>query len=225
MAVTRSQTARRGPVTRSQTAKNDHGQPKKSPPLFGLSTAKQRRHTRKPFRARALVRAPVKCPFPFLKLPAELRNVIYNLALVECHTIVMLVRPMTKQPALTRVCRQVRNECLPIYYGKNHFRCDLSDVKRKQTDLYDWHSCPCPHLLAIGNDNCMMLRHLIVFLRGPTARIIFFIEEINGLLHKNGIRLPKPLEHLEDEKLRKSRTNPTLLFRMEVPADDDLSRV
>ncbi|TKA72565.1 hypothetical protein B0A49_06034 [Cryomyces minteri] len=212
-------------ITRSQTAKIDHGQLKKSPPVSGLLTTKKRRHTKKPFRARALVRAPVKCPFPFLKLPPELRNVIYNLALVECHTVRMLVRPMTKQPALARVCRQVRNECLPIYYGNNHFQRDLIDYDRKQKDPYDWHNCPCPHLVAIGNANCMMLRHLTVVTRGPTARIIFFTEEINDLLHGNGIRLPEDLEYLEDEKRRKSRTNPTVLFRMKVPADDGSSLV
>ena len=60
---------------------------------------------------------PPSHPFPFQTLPSELRNSIYKM-------LVILERPIkidTVQPAITRVCRQLRAESLPIFYGNNIF--------------------------------------------------------------------------------------------------------
>lgn len=57
-------------------------------------------------------------PFPFLNLPAELRNRIHCFALASAS---VLHGGKTKQPPLTRVSRQIRSESLGIFYTKNWF--------------------------------------------------------------------------------------------------------
>ena len=64
------------------------------------------------------------------KLPAELRSYIYELAFTGPDgTNVLVVNGFQKenlvQPPLTRTGKQVRDESLPIYYGKTMFKLDL----------------------------------------------------------------------------------------------------
>lgn len=63
-----------------------------------------------------------------LALPAELRVYIYELVVIETHPLkptFMYSKPDDgKQPAVTKVSRQVRAESLPIYYEKNTFRVE-----------------------------------------------------------------------------------------------------
>ena len=54
------------------------------------------------------------------KLPAELRNRIYSLVLIENDTID--VDPLLSLPAILGVCRQLRLETLQLYYSSNDFR-------------------------------------------------------------------------------------------------------
>ena len=73
--------------------------------------------------------------YTFLSLPAELRNGIYELALIEVPMIpersilAYTTRPSyerpQKEPALTMTCRQIRRETLKIFYERNifEFRC------------------------------------------------------------------------------------------------------
>lgn len=68
----------------------------------------------------------------FLAHPAEIRNVIYELAMVDDRPIMIWGH---LQPVLTRVCKQVRSEALPIFYGANRFDID-PDSEHK----------PCEHL-------------------------------------------------------------------------------
>jgi hypothetical protein len=77
--------------------------------------------------------------FQFLKLSGEIRNAIYLLAVVcsggvrplsktEHRELKSLGLPQAKeyhrQPAITRVSRQLRHETLPLYYAKNVFHFD-----------------------------------------------------------------------------------------------------
>ncbi|CAK3928317.1 Hypothetical predicted protein [Lecanosticta acicola] len=56
----------------------------------------------------------------FLDLSAELRNKIYEDALVQPKGIKFRYDlSLLTQPALTRTCRQIRHESLPIFYGQN----------------------------------------------------------------------------------------------------------
>ncbi|KAK3705625.1 hypothetical protein LTR37_013233 [Vermiconidia calcicola] len=52
-----------------------------------------------------------------LRLPAELKNNIYELVLPRNRAITLDTR---RDPPLTRVCRTVRNESLPIYLGHSY---------------------------------------------------------------------------------------------------------
>ena len=73
-----------------------------------------------------------------LSLPAELRNHIWEYAVVEAKSI--KIRPVRNhkddnepietgaQPGITRVCSQIRGECLPMFYGQNTFRLYSANV-------------------------------------------------------------------------------------------------
>ncbi|KAK5006688.1 hypothetical protein LTR39_005595, partial [Cryomyces antarcticus] len=90
--------------------------------------------------------------FPFLKLPGELRNQIYRFALVH-HRVISVISKWEElaQPPLTRVCRQIRNESLPVFYGGNRFR--LYRDRCPEYVFICW-------LRMIGNNNCALLRQL-----------------------------------------------------------------
>jgi len=62
---------------------------------------------------------------PLGRLPPELRNLIYDLVLPKDGTIEFrsksrsLLQKKSTLPAITQVCKVLRNETLPIYYGNN----------------------------------------------------------------------------------------------------------
>lgn len=60
---------------------------------------------------------------PFSRLPQELRNEIYHLALIEEDTVQINteLHRVWKAPPLLHTCRQIRTEALPIYFGNNAF--------------------------------------------------------------------------------------------------------
>ena len=72
-----------------------------------------------------------------LTLPAEIRNRIFSLAVVRDEPIALTrltprgIRTRTTSvpapPSIARVCRQARNEVIPIYYGGNTFWLDRND--------------------------------------------------------------------------------------------------
>lgn len=87
--------------------------------------------------------------FPFLKLPAELRKVIYSMACaVEAPIFLQnsdkkssIMRgskdPNSKLPSMLSICRQIRNECLGICVRENAFRVDANRQRTRpytQTD-------------------------------------------------------------------------------------------
>lgn len=58
-----------------------------------------------------------------LSLPAELRNKIYRLSLLESRRIMIgSAYPLPSQPGLLQTCRQLRLESSNIYYKENRFR-------------------------------------------------------------------------------------------------------
>lgn len=100
----------------------------------------------------------------FLGLPAELRNIFYELVLktdsvlsfwpgqsdkIEVRVgrhklpaVRSIHRPWT-QPALTCVCRQMRKECLSIAYTGNTFEIEI--MVFKAACLYRWLQIPTGH--------------------------------------------------------------------------------
>lgn len=125
------------------------------------SVRRPRGRPRKKIRARASPTSPPDLPpapksFPFLKLPSELRDKIYDLVVVKrfhkqpickCGTnpnpqlsgfdvpkIGMKTRSGPFEPNLTKACKQIRNEILPILYGRNNFVIRLNDFQTQGMD-------------------------------------------------------------------------------------------
>lgn len=61
---------------------------------------------------------------PLSRLPAELRNYIYELVCVTDNPIIISFRYFWDPPMLLQTCRQLRAEAAPIYYGDNIFHAE-----------------------------------------------------------------------------------------------------
>jgi len=88
--------------------------------------------------------------FDFLALSAELRNRIYTFAVLLNPDLngtrnpgVLTVGDSPRQPPITRVCRQLRTESLPIYYVETAFNVDLTD----KLDLSGWAGGSTPDVI------------------------------------------------------------------------------
>ncbi|TKA72566.1 hypothetical protein B0A49_06035 [Cryomyces minteri] len=171
MAVTRSQTAKKL-VTRTTT------------PTESLGRKKRRRSGK---RSRRRVNPSVEQQSSgFFKLPVELRNQIYGLVHGPARVIHMRAYRENEQPPLSRVCRQLRNEYLPWYYGNNVF-FGIFYVYRPNQGLNHW-------LKRIGNDKCMMLRRLTVDTHGIALR------RVAKSLEQSGVRFAMPLRELTNKR-------------------------
>lgn len=91
---------------------------------------------------------------PFARLPAELRNHIYDLALVDAGRIEVNRNLSThwNPPPLLQACRQLRNEASPVYYGNNTFTIEHWNALKA---LETW-------LRAIGPDARGFLRKILM---------------------------------------------------------------
>lgn len=95
-------------------------------------------------------------PSAFERLPAELRNRIYHLALVEDEPIEvtdnfgLILKPYapSHQPALTRTSRQIRSETLPIYYGENAFLMGAGEADIYFATFFQW-TYPIEHHMKL----------------------------------------------------------------------------
>lgn len=79
------------------------------------------------------------------KLPAELRNRIYSLAVVlRSNEFIGLALPDTgptcPPPALARTNRNIRKEVMPIYYGENTFAVDIDSSRLMEKGFKIWAS-------------------------------------------------------------------------------------
>lgn len=110
--------------------------------------------------------------FPFLKLPPELRNRVYDLVLpnVDCDGDPISIR-LTQHP-LTRVNKIIRKETLAMFYSKNNFILEAPALEPAKTDLLEEHR-RLRFLRAVRLLVCSgyfdHIRHLdiLVFVRGP----------------------------------------------------------
>ncbi|KAK4990706.1 hypothetical protein LTR66_006747, partial [Elasticomyces elasticus] len=107
-------------------------------------------------------------PFRFLDLPAELRNLIYELVLISDQPITTNFAGSRRDhgssaaaeyslmpPPLAAVNKQIREEALPIHYGMNVF-----EFRNSWSGLY---AEPVGKTLkTIGPEGCSMLRYVTV---------------------------------------------------------------
>lgn len=68
-------------------------------------------------------------PDLFARIPAELRNQIFENALVQNDEILDITTP---EPDLARVSQKYRGEALGIYYRKNMFNCTIENYQHKK---------------------------------------------------------------------------------------------
>ncbi|KAK5680346.1 hypothetical protein LTS10_007273 [Elasticomyces elasticus] len=88
-------------------------------------------------------------PCRLLKLSAELRNSIYELVLLSDDFIDIRTE---LQPALAKTCRQIREECIQIYYGRSRFEFVTANAQDDALDgITHW-------LERIGSNHCRTLR-------------------------------------------------------------------
>lgn len=67
---------------------------------------------------------------PFNNLSAELRNLVWEFTVTNTNSDA--VNLSEEQPAITRTCKQIRNECISMYYARNEFKIDAIQEDR-------WH--------------------------------------------------------------------------------------
>lgn len=66
---------------------------------------------------------------PLLRLPAELRNMIYTLVVTRDDPVRTLEDGKTyPEPELLATCRQIRQEARSVYYATNTFYCRVRDL-------------------------------------------------------------------------------------------------
>ncbi|KAF2211503.1 hypothetical protein CERZMDRAFT_98389 [Cercospora zeae-maydis SCOH1-5] len=89
-----------------------------------------------------------------LTLPTEIRALIFEHVVTEEQLVTFRLEPFQKdyytsaiQPALTRVSRQIRSECLPFWYECNDFV--LHTEGHKADDGRRWLMCHSHHLDAV----------------------------------------------------------------------------
>lgn len=120
-----------------------------------------------------------KSRISFMTLPPELRNRIYQLTLlpskgdsgcVDNTTAIDLKTPnstWTRQPALTKVSRQIRAESLPLYYGLNKFVVRISQTRSYRSTVKQCSfgkslssDCAAVWLSRIGKANIDLIKDL-----------------------------------------------------------------
>ena len=77
----------------------------------------------------------------FAKLPAELRDQIWELVLAnEATEAVIINHVQACTPAISRTCRQIRSESLSMFYQRNIFKIVIhADCARHLVPTCSWH--------------------------------------------------------------------------------------
>lgn len=84
---------------------------------------------------------------PLLRLSAELRNVIYEHTFTSQYAVTLCSGKV--QHPLTKTCRQIRHETLPMYYAVTKFNAHLDDGPA--TPLAKWLKTQAPELVLCMN--------------------------------------------------------------------------
>lgn len=126
----------------------------------------------------------------FLDLPAELRNHVYELAMLDQTSLD--IRPsyhgkirlpdlahQVAQPPITRTCRLVRRDTLPIFYGETLFTFRIHRPQLwKPDDMLTLPQAAGVWLHAIGRQNRAMIRKLFMYGRAHHAYALVQAERM-----------------------------------------------
>jgi len=111
--------------------------------------------------------------FPFLELPGELRNLIYILALTPDDRTETPSHPLfledVASPPLAQVCREIRRDCLPIFFDVNQFH--LVAWKSDPTGKYSLEMLPTTQALLEGMGTDTPLFSKITILCDDTSKL------------------------------------------------------
>ncbi|GIZ42649.1 hypothetical protein CKM354_000590800 [Cercospora kikuchii] len=109
-----------------------------------------------------------------LSIAPELRNMIYEYALVEPGSV--QIRAGAREPGLLAVCRQIRSEARGIWLSMNTFKFTISDCDGRQISSFHQHASRLKKIKLYfrGNrkwDNIIMWAHLVYQHRGYHLKI------------------------------------------------------
>ncbi|KAK4902799.1 hypothetical protein LTR27_000738 [Elasticomyces elasticus] len=149
-----------------------------------------------------------------LRLSAELRNGIYELVLLSEDSIDMRTE---SQPGLAKTCRQIRKECIQIYYGQSKFGFVTASTQDDALEgITQW-------LERIGSDHCRTLRTIKIKIGVPNGLMLndstnpetpwkIMIERMKKLDVTNAIKIEVELypEPLKASMAQLVALNPTL---------------
>ena len=90
-----------------------------------------------------------------LKLPAELRNAIYTLALSFDEDIMVSTVHKLRRPALLKTCKQIRAEATLLYFSSTTFHLVISPTELKFTKTW---------LRSIGRESAAAINPLLLTL-------------------------------------------------------------
>lgn len=118
-----------------------------------------------------------------LELPAELRNHIFELAVVTKSLI--HVNPWTLathpvQSALTQTNQQIRSECLPILFSQNTFEIDPTYSHHQNRARLPQSTLQMSHL-----------KHVIIRLRRCPQSMCFYSLDLSGPLNGSCLTLER----------------------------------
>jgi len=146
---------------------------------------------RKYYLARALEIAAEECPFQFNRLPPELRQMVYELAFADntvaeryCadrHAHVCTAGPPAEH-ALTRTCRQIRLESLPLFYHARRFTMGQITLKKEKRGSLTIREGALPAWLSsIARSKLCMIRALSIHVHTIDIDIDVDGEKVAGL--------------------------------------------
>lgn len=91
---------------------------------------------------------------PLLSIPAELRNEIYRHVLVDAGGKRMLLWDL-KEPPITKACRQIQAEALPIFFAENKFSLRVPPFRSER--VHEFVGLSTASWIQKAGDNAMYL--------------------------------------------------------------------
>ncbi|KAJ9627633.1 hypothetical protein H2203_002845 [Taxawa tesnikishii (nom. ined.)] len=123
-------------------------------------------------------RPPRSLHFRLLDLPEEIRYTIYSYALADSQVLIPWtpsgLRYCFEISALTRVCKQIREESLGFFYAVNHFLCPRDPGADVEQRIFGWYT-------RLDEENAGCLRNKSQFDR--VKRRIRNLRRIERLQH------------------------------------------